>query len=55
MVQIEAGKTYKVTNAKGGTVLDLSGGQESSPITGYAFHDGENQKVRVQLQSPLFH
>ena len=51
-MQLENGKTYKVTNAKGGTVLDLSGGQDQSPITGYNFSGGDNQKVRVSLGHP---
>ena len=51
-MQLENGKTYKVTNAKGGTVLDLSGGQEQSPITGYNFSGGDNQKVRTSHRHP---
>ena len=46
-MSVQAGKSYKITNAKGGTVLDLSGGQDQSPITGYAYHGGDNQNVRA--------
>ena len=52
-MSLEGGKTYKITNAKGGTVLDLSGGQEHSPITGYAWHGGANQRVCVSRTSVL--
>ncbi len=45
MANIQSGKAYKLTNAKGGTVLDLSGGQERGPITGYSPNGGDNQKV----------
>ncbi|KAI0668246.1 ricin B-like lectin [Trametes maxima] len=43
-MSLQAGQTYKITNVKGGTVLDLSGGQDHSPITGYQYHGGENQR-----------
>ncbi|KAM5531421.1 hypothetical protein V8D89_000909 [Ganoderma adspersum] len=49
-MQLENGKTYKITNAKGGTVLDLSGGQDQSPITGYNFSGGDNQKWVAEQQ-----
>ncbi|KAI0710824.1 ricin-type beta-trefoil lectin domain-like-domain-containing protein [Earliella scabrosa] len=56
MASVQGGKTYKITNAKGGTVLDLSGGQENSPITGYNFNGGSNQQVRPPslVVYPLF-
>lgn len=51
-MQLENGKTYKVTNAKGGTVLDLSGGKDQSPITGYKFSGDDSQKVRISVSYP---
>ncbi|KAI0821755.1 ricin B-like lectin [Trametes gibbosa] len=47
-MSLQAGKTYKITNAKGGTVLDLSGGQDHSPITGYQWNGGANQKWQLE-------
>ena len=49
VVDVREGQAYKITNARGGTVIDLSGAGERAPITGYNFHDGPNQKVRVRL------
>ncbi|KAF9467502.1 carbohydrate-binding module family 13 protein [Collybia nuda] len=43
MSELEAGKTYKITNVKAGTALDLSGTDNSSVI-GWTSHDGANQK-----------
>jgi len=40
---LASGTTYKITNAAGGTVLDLSGGDNKS-IIGYGDHDGSNQR-----------
>lgn len=49
MAHVQSGGTYKLINAKGGTVLDLSGGDNRS-IIGYGFHGGDNQKVRTCIQ-----
>ena len=46
VVDVREGQAYKITNARGGTVIDLSGAGERAPITGYNFHDGPNQRVR---------
>ncbi|KAH7925979.1 carbohydrate-binding module family 13 protein [Leucogyrophana mollusca] len=40
---IQSGHTYKLINVKGGTALDLSGGDNRS-IIGYGFHNGPNQE-----------
>ncbi|KAH9850962.1 ricin B-like lectin [Lenzites betulinus] len=48
------GKTYKIINAKGGTVLDLSGGQDHSPITGYQWHGGDNQKWQLEQRGDSY-
>ncbi len=42
---VQSGRTYKLVNAKAGTVLDLSGADNRQAI-GYGFHGGDNQKVR---------
>jgi len=42
MSNVQANTTYSLTNAKGGTCLDLSGGDNVS-IIGYGFHNGANQ------------
>ncbi|KAI0263604.1 ricin B lectin domain-containing protein [Gloeopeniophorella convolvens] len=41
---------YKLTNAKSGTVFDLSGGDNRS-IIGYDYHGGENQKWQLEQQT----
>ena len=42
---LKAGKTFVIKDTKSGTALDLSGGQELSPITGSSFRGAGNQKV----------
>ncbi|KAF7986846.1 hypothetical protein HWV62_12560 [Athelia sp. TMB] len=42
-MMLASGTSYKITNVKGGTVLDLSGGDNKS-IIGYSDHDGSNQR-----------
>ncbi|EGN97615.1 carbohydrate-binding module family 13 protein [Serpula lacrymans var. lacrymans S7.3] len=42
MASIRSGQIYKCTNVKGGTTMDLSGGDNKS-IIGYGFHSGPNQ------------
>ncbi|KAI0631469.1 ricin B-like lectin [Trametes polyzona] len=54
-MSLQGGKTYKITNAKGGTVLDLSGGQENSPITGYQWHGGANQRWTLEEANGTYH
>ncbi|OSC98570.1 carbohydrate-binding module family 13 protein [Trametes coccinea BRFM310] len=53
-MSIEANKVYKITNAKGGTVLDLSGGQDGSPITGYQWHSGANQRWQLEQHGDVY-
>ncbi|KAI0660211.1 ricin B-like lectin [Cubamyces menziesii] len=53
-MSLEGGQVYKITNAKGGTVLDLSGGQEHSPITGYAWHGGANQRWTLEQHGDAY-
>ncbi|EIW52696.1 ricin B-like lectin [Trametes versicolor FP-101664 SS1] len=53
-MSFEAGKTYQIINAKGGTVLDLSGGQDHSPITGYQWSGGSNQKWTLEQNGDGF-
>ncbi|KAI0251680.1 ricin B lectin domain-containing protein [Lactifluus subvellereus] len=43
-MSFEPGKQYKITNAQGGTVIDLSGSDHKS-IIGWPWHDGDNQKA----------
>lgn len=43
-MSIEAGQRYKITNAKGGTALDLSSDDEHT-IAGWDWHGGDNQIV----------
>ncbi|KAH9914390.1 ricin B-like lectin [Epithele typhae] len=45
---VRDGQTYKLTNAKGGTVVDLSGQDRGAPITGYNFNGGANQKWTLE-------
>ncbi|TFK90709.1 carbohydrate-binding module family 13 protein [Polyporus arcularius HHB13444] len=54
-MSVQAGKAYKITNAKAGTVIDLSGGQESSPLTGYAYHGADNQKWELEDANGKYH
>ena len=42
---VQSGRTYKLVNAKAGTVLDLSG-TDNRQTVGYDYHGGDNQKVR---------
>ncbi|KAF8547509.1 carbohydrate-binding module family 13 protein [Imleria badia] len=42
MASIQANSTYSLTNTKGGTCIDLSGGDNVS-IIGYGYHQGPNQ------------
>ncbi|KAJ7741020.1 hypothetical protein B0H16DRAFT_49119 [Mycena metata] len=44
---VQSGLTYRITNAKAGTVVDLSGGDNRS-IIGYPYHAGPNQHVSCQ-------
>ena len=44
-MSIEAGERYKITNAKGGTALDLSSDDEQT-IAGWDWHGGDNQIAR---------
>ncbi|KXN83013.1 hypothetical protein AN958_01948 [Leucoagaricus sp. SymC.cos] len=41
-VQVSSGQTYKITNVKSGTVVDLSG-VDNHTIIGYPYHNGQNQ------------
>ncbi|KAI0315946.1 carbohydrate-binding module family 13 protein [Amylostereum chailletii] len=41
--QVQSGNAYTLVNVKGGTAVDLSGGDDTSVI-GYGFHGGENQQ-----------
>ncbi|KAJ7724854.1 ricin B-like lectin [Mycena metata] len=43
---VQSGLTYRITNAKAGTVVDLSGGDNRS-IIGYPYHAGPNQHWMV--------
>ncbi|KAF8879565.1 ricin B-like lectin [Infundibulicybe gibba] len=43
MANIQGGQTYKITNVKSGTVIDLSG-EDNRSIIGYPYHNGANQK-----------
>ncbi|KAL1662849.1 hypothetical protein GGF50DRAFT_58061 [Schizophyllum commune] len=43
---ITSGQSYKITNSKGGTVVDLSAGDNTS-IIGWPYHEGSNQQVRI--------
>ncbi|KAI4527729.1 hypothetical protein K525DRAFT_231673 [Schizophyllum commune Loenen D] len=40
---ITSGQSYKITNSKGGTVVDLSAGDNTS-IIGWPYHEGSNQQ-----------
>ncbi|KAI9566639.1 carbohydrate-binding module family 13 protein [Boletus coccyginus] len=42
MASIQANSAYSLTNVKGGTCIDLSGGDNVS-IIGYGYHQGPNQ------------
>ncbi|CAL1702567.1 unnamed protein product [Somion occarium] len=48
-MSIEEGHKYRLVNAKSGTTLDLSGGDNKSLI-GYDWHGGENQKWILERQ-----
>ncbi|KAL1674246.1 hypothetical protein EV122DRAFT_293580 [Schizophyllum commune] len=41
---ITSGQSYKITNSKGGTVVDLSAGDNTS-IIGWPYHEGSNQQL----------
>ncbi|KAL1731600.1 hypothetical protein EV714DRAFT_208546 [Schizophyllum commune] len=43
---ITSGQSYKITNSKGGTVVDLSAGDNTS-IIGWPYHEGSNQQVCI--------
>jgi len=47
MPEIRSGQVYKLVNAKSGTVLDLSG-TNNTDIIGWNDHGGPNQKWRVE-------
>ncbi|KAI0773163.1 ricin B-like lectin [Trametes elegans] len=53
-MSLQGGQTYKITNAKGGTVLDLSGGQDHSPITGYQWHGAANQRWTLEQNGDAY-
>ncbi|KAI1793804.1 ricin B lectin domain-containing protein [Ganoderma leucocontextum] len=46
---VESGRTYKLVNAKAGTVLDLSGADNRQTI-GYGYHGGDNQKWALEQE-----
>jgi hypothetical protein len=50
-MSIEDGQRYKITNAKGGTALDLSSDDEYT-IAGWDWHGGDNQIVHSFLSRP---
>ncbi|KAI0738140.1 ricin B-like lectin [Daedaleopsis nitida] len=52
---VEGGKTYTIINAKANTVMDLSGGSDGSPITGYSPNGGDNQKWYLEEANGHFH
>jgi len=41
--EVTSGTTYKITNVKSGTVVDLSG-EDNKSIIGYPYHGGKNQQ-----------
>ncbi|TFK38583.1 ricin B-like lectin [Crucibulum laeve] len=43
---VQSGLTFRITNAKSGTVVDLSGTDRQS-VTGWPSHGGDNQKWTV--------
>ena len=43
---LELGAAYRLENAWGETVMDLSAGDNKS-IIGWGWHGGDNQKVRI--------
>lgn len=47
---ISSGQTYKITNVKSGTVVDLSAG-DNTTIIGYPDHDGSNQRWTFEWTS----
>ncbi|KAG6372450.1 carbohydrate-binding module family 13 protein [Boletus reticuloceps] len=47
MSSVQANSSYSLTNVKGGTCLDLSGGDNVS-IIGYGYHQGPNQTWTFQ-------
>ncbi|KAK0432363.1 ricin B-like lectin [Armillaria borealis] len=52
-MSVDSGSTYKIRNAKSGTVLDLSG-VDNTAIIGYPDHNGANQQVYFCLPSSYF-
>ncbi|RXW19130.1 hypothetical protein EST38_g6727 [Candolleomyces aberdarensis] len=42
MTEVQAGTRYRIVNAKGGTVIDLSASDGES-VVGWDFHGGDNQ------------
>ncbi|KAF9073994.1 ricin B-like lectin [Rhodocollybia butyracea] len=46
-MSIESGRTYKIVNAKAGTVLDLSG-TDGITISGFSDNGGDNQRWQLQ-------
>ncbi|RDB22017.1 hypothetical protein Hypma_010816 [Hypsizygus marmoreus] len=44
---VQSGFTYKITNAKSGTVVDLSG-QDNRSIIGFPSHGGTNQQWALE-------
>ncbi|KAF5347436.1 hypothetical protein D9756_011108 [Leucocoprinus leucothites] len=43
MSQVTSGQTYRITNVRSGTVVDLSG-VDNHTIIGYPYHSGRNQQ-----------
>ncbi|KII84906.1 carbohydrate-binding module family 13 protein [Plicaturopsis crispa FD-325 SS-3] len=49
-MSIQSGQTYVLTNVKGGTALDLSGGDNKSLI-GFQNHGGGNQQWQLSQEN----
>jgi len=47
MAHVQNNKVFIIKNVKGGTVVDLSQG-DNVTVTGYPLNNGPNQKVRVR-------
>ncbi|KAF5372492.1 hypothetical protein D9758_005177 [Tetrapyrgos nigripes] len=45
-MSLQEGQTYKIVNAKTGTIVDVSG-MDNMTVSGYTDKNGDNQKVRV--------
>ncbi|KAL1686543.1 hypothetical protein GGG16DRAFT_128635 [Schizophyllum commune] len=51
---ITSGQSYKITNSKGGTVVDLSAGDNTS-IIGWPYHEGSNQQPSFVTDTDRLH